>query len=268
MKQLIPFITALVLLVSCGPSPQELASERLETAKELLQDKKFNEAKLIIDSLERVFPDQYEIIAQGQKLLGKVEIIEQQKSLIYYDSLLLLQERDFQELKKHFVYKAGNPGQYTHKRQQVSNSYDRSYIQAHVDDQGKFYISSRFHGKKNIHHHSIKVYNEGLFAETSIIPKGLDNRSFDDGGEVWETVNYRNGTDNGVVSFIVNNSDQRLKVMYKCKNPYYIVMEQYDKDAVRMAYDMGQIILSMKQLKNDLAITKKRVDVLKQQIGL
>lgn len=268
MKQLLPFIFAMVLMVSCGPSPEELASQRLETAKELLQNKNFNEAKLIIDSLKQDYPNQFEIIAQGQKLLGKVEIIEQQKSLIYYDSLLLLQERNIAELKKQFVYKPGNPGYYTHKRQQVSNSYDRSYIQAHVDDQGKFYISSRFHGKSNINHHSIKVYNEGLYAETQIIPKGLDNRSFNDGGEIWETVNYRNGADNGVISFIVNNSDQRLKVMYKCRNPYFIVMEQYDKDAVRMAYDMSQIMLSMKQLNSELNKTKKRVNALKEQLGL
>ncbi len=268
MKQLLPFIIVIVLMVSCGPNPQELATERLEAARELLEENKFNEAKLIIDSLSDAFPDQYEIIAQGQKLLGKVEIIEQQKSLIYFDSLLLLQERNLEELKKHFVYNPGNPGHYTHKRQQVSNSYDRTYIQAHVDDQGKFYISSRYHGTKNIHHHSIKVYNEGLYAETSVIEKGLDNRSFDDGGEVWETVNYRNGTDNGVVSFIVNNSDQRLKVMFKCKNPYYIVMEQYDKDAIRMAYDMSQIILSIKDLKNEVNKTSKRVEDLKRQLEL
>lgn len=45
-------------------------------------------------------------------------------------------------------------------------------------------------------------------------------------------------------------------------------MEKYDKDAVRMAYDMSQIMLSMKQLKGELNRTKKRVDALKEQLGL
>lgn len=268
MRSLLPFVVMFLILVSCGTSPEQLAKLKLEEANSLLKEDKFNEAKLIIDSLSKIYPDEFEVVAAGKKLMLKVELIEQMKSIVFYDSLLLLQEQNFQELKRQFVLKPGDPGQYIHKRQKVSNSYNRTYIQAHVNENGEFYISSRFHGQKNIHHNSIKVYNEGLYAQTAVIEKGINNRSFDDGGEIWETVNYTKGTDNGVVSFIVNNSDDRLKVMYRGRNPHYIVMEKFDKEAVRMAYDLGQIILSIKQLESDLAQTKKRAETLKQQLEI
>lgn len=264
-------LSIVLLFSSCGPSSEEKAQELLKSAQTAIQGQDYNMAKLKIDSIDLLYPNEIETIAQGKHLLLNITLIEQKQSLAYYDTLIVKREKNFEALKKSFVYEAGKfegyAGTYIHKRQQVKNSHDRTYIRAYLDEKGDFYISSRYHGKGHIHHNRIKVYNDGLFAETKAIEENsFDNRSFDDGEDYWETVNYRNGNDNGVVSFIVNNYDQRLKVEFKGKKHHYIVMEQFDKEAIRDAYNLSLIITELTELKKDRKETTERIQKIEQQI--
>lgn len=261
-----------LLITACGPSPEEKAQKLLNTAKYAVEGRDYNLAKLKVDSIDLLYPNEIEMIAEGKRLLLNIELVEQKQSLAYYDTLMDKRQDSFEALKKSFVYKAGKfegyAGTYIHKRQQVKNSHDRSYIRAYLDEKGEFYISSRFHGKGHIHHNRIKVYNEGLFAETKAIDENsFDNRSFDDGEDYWETVNYRNGTDNGVVSFIVNNYDARLKVQFKGKQHHYIVMEQFDKEAIRDAYNLSLVIKELADLTSKRTETEQRIAQIEQQIA-
>ncbi len=268
---IIALVTMLLVLMSCGPNKQERAQALLAEAEMAMGKADYNVARLKVDSINLLYPDQIEEIAAGKKMMARIEITEQKQSLAYYDTLLVTREADFERLKKNFTYKPGKfegyEGTYVHKRQKISNSHDRSYIRAYLDEKGEFYISSRYHGKGHIYHNSIKVYDSGLFAETEQIPeKSFDNRRFDDGEDYWETVNYRNGTDNGVVSFIVNNYDKPLKVQYKGKKHHYIVMESYDKEAIRDAYNLSLVIKEIADLKKNKAEAEKRITTLAKML--
>lgn len=272
MRHFIPSILFLVIvfLSSCGPGEAELAQKKLDYALELLDSNQFNKAKLVIDTLSEEFPSQKELINQGNKLLNRVELKEQMSGLAFYDSLLIIRKKDFEDLKKHFVYKPG-PGEgyvgtFEHKRQQVSNSYNRVYIKAMVDEDGSFYISSKYHGKSYIGHNALKIYDQGIFAETLEVPEGIDNRRFDDGEEKWESVNYKGEYDNGAAMFIVNNADKNLKAMFKGRKPYYIVLEQFDKDAVKYAFSLSQVINEINRLEENIKTTEERIEELKKNI--
>ena len=260
-----------VIMTACGPSKDELAKTLLNEAEIAMEQANFNQAKLKVDSINLLFPDQIEMIAAGQHMMQRIALDEQQKSLAYYDTLLLTRQADFDRLVKSFVYEKGKfegyAGTYIHKRQQVKNSHDRSYVRAYLDEKGEFYISSRYHGKGHIHHNCIKVYDAGVFAETEeIAESSFDNRSFDDGEDYWETVNYRNGADDGVVGFIVNNYDKTLKVEFKGKQHHYIVMESYDKEAIRDAYNLSLVIKEIIDLKLNKVDSEKRIEQLEKAI--
>jgi len=266
------FVFAAALITACGPSKEELAQALLGSAETAMEASDFNAAKLKVDSINLLYPDEIEVIAAGQAMMQRIELDEQKQSLNYYDTLLVKRQADFDRLVKSFVYKEGKfegyAGTYIHKRQQVKNSHDRSYVRAYLDEKGEFYISSRYHGKGHIYHNSIKVYDSGLFAETEqIAESSFDNRSFDDGEDYWETVNYRNGTDNGVVGFIVNNYDKTLKVEFKGKKHHYIVMESYDKEAIRDAYNLSLVIKELADLKASKAAAEKRVEQLQKALS-
>lgn len=270
-KSILSIIAVAVLVVACGPSKQELAQKLLSEAQQAVSSNDYNSARLKVDSINLLYPDQIEEIAAGQKMMMQIELTQQQQSLAYYDTLLVKRNGDFEKLKKSFVYQPGKfegyAGTYIHKRQQVQNSHDRSYVRAYLDEKGEFYISSRYHGKGHIHHHSIKVYDAGLFAETNQISESsFDNRTFDDGEDFWETVNYRKGADNGVVSFIVNNYDKTLKVQFKGKKHHFIVMESYDKEAIRDAYNLSLVIKELDELNKNKTQAEKRISQLKNQL--
>jgi len=273
MKQLnkLSLILPLLLMVACGPSKQELAQALLEDAQMAIDSSDYYLARLKVDSINLLYPNQIEEVAAGKKMMWRIELTEQKQSLAYYDTLLVQRQKDFERLKKNFVYQAGKfegyEGTYIHKRQRIANSHDRTYLRAYLNEKGEFYISSRYHGKSHIYHNSIKVYDAGLFAESEEIPESsFDNRRFDDGEDYWETVNYRNGSDNGVVSFIVNNYDKRLKVEFKGKKHYYIVMEQFDKEAIRDAYNLSLIIKEIDELTKSKDEAEKRIAALEKNI--
>lgn len=273
IKSIVLLILSAIVISACGPSNEELASALLVEAEAAMTSSNFNEAKLKVDSINLLYPKQIEVIASGQSMMQRIELHEQKVSLAFYDTLLVSRQADFDRLVKSFVYKEGKfegyAGTYIHKRQQVKNSHDRSYIRAYLDEKGEYYISSRFHGKGHIHHNSIKVYDAGLFAETQKIPESsFDNRSFDDGEDFWETVNYRNGTDNGAVSFIVNNYEKTLKVEYKGKKHHYIVMESFDKEAVRDAYNLSLVIKEIAELNTNISEAEKRIEQLKKALKI
>ncbi len=270
-KSIITLIILSILAIACGPSKQELAQKLLTEAGEAMSTNDYNSARLKVDSINLLYPEQIEEIAAGQKMMLQIELTQLQQSLTYYDTLLIKRNDESETLKKNFVFQSGKfegyVGTYIHKRQQVGNSHDRSYVRAYLDEKGEFYISSRYHGKSHISHNSIKVYDAGLFAETEkIAESSFDNRAFDDGEDCWETVNYRNGTDNGVVSFIVNNYDKTLKAQFIGKKHYYIVLESYDKEAIRDAYNLSLIIKEINELTKNKAEAEKRISTLKNQL--
>ncbi len=269
MKKGLIILVATLVLVACNQqkTPKQLAQKKLETAKVLLQQEKFSEAKLHIDSISMLYPNEVYEINEGKLLLNEVELKEQFKSRTFLDSTLNVRNAQLEKLKKDFVLKPGgiqaNSGRYVHKRQQVSNSYDRTFVKAYLDESGTFYISSKYAGKSFINHNQIKVYDEGLFAETEVVPvDGIENRRYSDDGMCWETVHYRHDTDNEVAQFIVNNFNQRLKVMFKGGKPYYIVMEKYDKEAIRDAYLMSMLMKETQELSKQLKDTQKRIEEL------
>lgn len=269
MKKSLIVLIGLILLVSCSSkkTPKQLATQHLENAKVLMADGKFMAAKLQIDSISLLYPNQTNEINQGVLLLNEVELKEQRQSKLFLDSAIQVRNAQLEKLGKDFILKPGGvqykSGRYEHKRQQVKNSYDRTFVKAYLDEKGTFFISSKYAGKSFIYHNQIKVYNEGLYAETQVVPEdGIENRRYTDDGMCWETVHYRHETDNQVAEFIVNNFDKRLKVMYKGKKPYYIVMEQYDKEAIRDAYLMSKLMKETQELDQQLKDTQKRIEEL------
>lgn len=273
MNRILLYVLVVLMAVSCGPNKKELASALLQEAQVAMVGSDFNRAKLKVDSINLLFPDQIEEVVEGQRMMQRIELDEQELSLGYYDTILVKRKTSFEELKSAFVYQKGKfegyAGTYIHKRQQVKNSHDRCYVRAYLDEKGDFYISSRFHGKGHIQHNSIKVYDDGLFAKTAEIPSSsFDNRTFDDGEDYWETVNYRDGSDNGVVSFVVNNYDSRLKVQFIGKKHHYIVMESFDKEAIRDAYNLSLVIKEIAEMETSKTATEERIAELKKALDL
>jgi hypothetical protein len=265
-------ISLLIILVisSCGPSRREQADNKLEEAALLKDSGRFNLAKLKLDTIIHQYGDLTESVAEARHLLDNITYLEQQRSLAYLDSLILLKEKELNPLLKNFI-KSDEYGSQTiliHRRQRPENSYGRTFIRAHLDTSGEFYISSRYHGTEWIRHNQIKVYNAGESVTSEVISEdGFNNRCFEDGGDKWEIVNYMKGADNGIIDFIASNVDKPLKVQFIGKKYYYIVMEQYDKEAIRDGYETSFVLKELSGLRKNRENIKKELQRLSDKLN-
>jgi len=264
MKKLFPYIVLGILIFAsaCGPSDEDKARVKLNLAQELLQKQDTATALVQLDSIATLYPEaSYSINAAGNIAKQvRFEVMEQKENEL--DSLKVTLE----ELEKNFVTEKTEFDRYTqyiHKRQTFKRAWDRSYIQVHLDERGDLYLSSNYHGDHWLNHVGLRVYDSGEDAVTDSIPLGTpDNHHSDFMEAVWEKVSYRNGKDNGVIEFIANHVDRNLKAVFLGKEYYYIILETYDKEAVRDALALSKAIKKKKtQLENEVKALQKKLNI-------
>ena len=92
-----------LLLAGCDDGGEKKAQENLRKAEAALEKENFNEAKLQIDSVRILYPKAFEARKQGVKLMQRVDLKEQQKSLVYLDSMMVLKQAQLDSVKGNFV---------------------------------------------------------------------------------------------------------------------------------------------------------------------
>ena len=68
----------------------------------------------------------------------------------------------------------------------------------------------------------------------------------------WEKVSYTNGKDNGVIQFIAENSERNLKAVFLGQRMYFIVLEKFDKQAVKDALALSNALKLKTQLEKEI----------------
>lgn len=247
--------------VSCGPSDEEKARIKMNMAKTFLQKNDTTNALLQLDSIVKLYPEAIYSVNAAKNLTNEINFDLLQKSEAELDSV----KKQITRLEKSFVKEKtefDRYAQYTHKRQTFKRAWDRSYIQIHLDERGELYLSSNYHGKEWLNHTGLRVYDNGEDAKTEKIPIGDVNNHRSDFMEAkWEKVSYRNGKDNGVIEFIANNVDRRLKAVFLGDRYYYIILETYDKEAVRDALALSKAIKKRTRLEKRVKSLQKKLNI-------
>ncbi|MDX8338316.1 hypothetical protein SLH46_03910 [Draconibacterium sp. IB214405] len=251
----------LIIFVSCGPSDEDKARVKIDLAKNLLAKNDTAAAINQLDSISILFPEAVYSANAAKNLLQEVRFQVMQRKEAELDSV----EVQVAELEKSFVKEKTEFDRYTqyiHKRQTFKRAWDRSYIQVHLDERGELYLSSNYHGENWLNHTGLRVYDSGDDAKTEEIPVGsTDNHRSDFMEAKWEKVSYRNGKDNGVMEFIANNVDRNLKAVFLGKEYYYIILETYDKEAVRDALALSKAIKKRNSLEQEIKALGQKINI-------
>ncbi|MFC2097272.1 hypothetical protein ACFLSI_02945 [Bacteroidota bacterium] len=255
-------------LTSCVDSEEKAADEKLESVKALIRDTEYEAAKIMLDSMEILYPEQYSILNESRKLNELVTLSINETKLSELKTELDSQLSSVEALKKNFIYipaAQNRPGDYEFKRQTARNSFNRIFLKAHLNDNGEFYISSNYYGNTWLSHTYIRVYDADLLAVSDTIRlSNPDNIKYEDGKNRWEEVSYKNGRDNGVVDLIIKHSDKKLKVRFSGKQFYWIVMEEFDKQAVKEGYELAQVLKRIYNLKTQISDCTEKIKRLKK----
>lgn len=253
MKKLIILVCSTLLLTSCGNDAEKKAGERLLTAQAAFERGDYNEAKLQLDSIKLLYPKAFDVRHQGNRLMEKVELKEQQQSLVYLDSMLLLKQKEIEAIKGEYTLEKNaeyqRVGNYFWPTQTVEKNLHRSYLRFQVNEQGVMTMTSIYCGGSNIHHFAVKVIApDGTFAET---PTSKDSYETTDLGEKIEKADYIMGADGNVMGFLYLNRDKNIKVEYIGDRKYNTVMSPSDRQALAGIYELSQILSSIEQIKKE-----------------
>ena len=242
----------IVLMVSCGPSEEEKARTKLNFAQALLEKHDTAAALIQLDSISKLYPEAMYAVNSAKNLTNQINFELLQKSETELDSLnakIETLEQSFTQEKTQY----DRYTQYIHKRQTFDRAWKRSFIQVHLDERGELYLSSNYHGETPLDHYALRVYDSGDAAKTDSIPVGdVDNHQSDFMEAKWEKVTYRNGRDSGVIEFIAQNADRNLKAAFLGKRHYYIILETYDKEAVKDALALSKALKRKTALQAEL----------------
>ena len=99
-RHIIPFLASALLLIGCGESPQEQAEQLAEQAAACCEDGRLDEARMLIDSLCRTYPDMVEARKAALRLHQDVELKIAQQELARTDSVLVVANRELEALQQ------------------------------------------------------------------------------------------------------------------------------------------------------------------------
>ena len=267
MKKVILLACLCCTLFSCE-DVEKKAGEKLQAAREAFELGNYNEAKILIDSIKMLYPKAFETRRAGIGLMQEVELKEQEKSLVYLDSMLQAKQKDFDAIKGKYTFEKDaeyqNIGNYLHPSQVIEKNLHRSFLRFQVDENGVMSMTSIYCGAHTIHHVAVKVTPpDGSFAET---PAAKDSYETTDLGEKIEKADFKLGEDGNVMGFLYLNKDKNIKVNYQGERPYSITMTAADRQALASVYELAQLLSSMTEIKKNMEEANLKIEFVKKKM--
>ncbi len=267
MKKAVFLACLCCTLFSCS-NVEKKAGEKLRAAREAFQHGDYSEAKIQIDSIKILYPKAFETRREGIGLMQQVELKEQEKTLVYLDSMLQDKQKEVDALKKNYTFEKDaeyqRTGNYLHPSQVIEKNLHRSYLRFQVDETGVMSMTSIYCGPHNIHHLAVKVTApDGSFAET---PASKDSYETTDLGEKIEKADYKLGEDGNVIAFLNLNKDKNIRVNYLGERSYATVMTPNDRKAVAAVYELAQLLSSITEIKREMEEANLKIEFVKRKI--
>lgn len=254
-------------LFSCS-NVEKKAGEKLQAAREAFKRGDYSEAKIQIDSIKILYPKAFETLREGIGLMQQVELKEQEKTLVYLDSMLQEKQKEVDAIKKNYTFEKDAEyqkiGNYLHPSQVIEKNLHRSYLRFQVDETGVMSMTSIYCGPHNIHHLAVKVTApDGSFAET---PASKDSYETTDLGEKIEKADYKLGEDGNVIAFLNLNKDKNIRVHYLGERSYATVMTPNDRKAVAAVYELAQLLSSITEIKKNMEEANLKIEFVKRKM--
>ena len=243
-------ILALSLLAGCGDGGEKEAQVRLQKAEAALPQDNFSEAKLQIDSIKMLHPKAFEARSQGIKLMQQVDLKEQQKTLVYLDSMMQVKQLQLDSIKGNFVLEKDTAyqeiGNWFYPTQVVEKNVGRSFLRAQVSELGEMALTSIYCAGGKLNHTSVKVSVGDTFAET---PMTKDSYTTTDLGRTIEKADYKVGEDGGVAGFIVANADKNIQLTFIGDKTWRTAMQKNDRKAFVELTELARILSGMEEIR-------------------
>ena len=266
MNKILTLVSIIIILISCNSrkAKEEQADKRLIYIQLLIDKTSYNAAKLEIDSFHSLFP----MLIEKRRIAAALEdtIIrrESTRSLNYCDSILPSKIQAMDSIQKNFRFEKDKKyqeiGNFVYKTEQTESNATRTYLKAYVDENADFYLVSNYCGRK-IEQQSVEISVGDLFAHTDTISiSDPNNYRFDDGGSHFESLIFKNESQNGVVEFIAQSTSKTMKVTLYGKKSYVYYLSEADKKAIVETYHLWKVKKDVVQLQREIKKATLRIE--------
>lgn len=254
-------------LLSCGDNGVKKAEQLLEKAQRSFEKGQFSEAKLQIDSIKVLYPKAFEVRKKGIKLMQQVDLKEQEKTLVYLDSMMTTKVAQFDSIKSHFVLEKDTAyqevGNYFYPTQTVEKNIGRTFLRAQVSEQGEMTMTSIYCAGGNIHHTAVKV---SVGEDAAVTPTSKDIYETTDLGRPIEKADYKLGEDGGVVAFIIQHKDQNVQLQFIGDKTYRTAMQSNDRKAFVELSNLARILSGIEQIKKEQKEANRKIEFVKRKM--
>ena len=263
-------LTTLVLaalLTACG-SDDKKAGELFQRAELSFADGDYSLAKLQIDSIRTLYPKAFDVRKSAVRLMQQVDLKEQQKTLVYLDSVMAVKQAELDSIKGRFVLEKDTAyqevGNYFYPTQVVEKNIGRSFLRGQVNELGEMSLTSIYCAGGNIHHTAVKVTAGDLFAET---PASLDSYETTDLGKAIEKADYKLGNDGGVIAFLVANRDKKnIRLEFIGDRNYKTLMHPNDVKAVAELSELARVLSAIEEIKKEQKEANLKIKFVKRKM--
>ncbi len=245
------------LFSACAKSDAELAAERVEHARVLVQDNQLNQAKMELDSVHVLYPKEIAARRLAKSLSDSIVYIEAQRTLAYSDSMLNVLLPQVDPLLKKFRYekndKYEDEGKYVHYLLKTTSNTARCYLQCYVSDQRKTILKSYYFGAKRLQQERITLTANDMNVEFT-----GSHHAFE--AEGWyEILTLDEEHALQLLNFISAHRNDRIKVTLAGKSNYIYYLQANEKEALEQTYLLGTLMRDIRRLEENINIANKQI---------
>lgn len=262
-----------LLCWSCkGPSAEQEARKRVDTAREMVAEGNLEAAKVELDSVHILYRQQVNVRREAKALQDTITLLEAERTAAYADSMLQILLPQVDPLLKLFRYekdeKYEDHGQYVSRRLQTTSNTERCFVQAYVGDNRLTRVKSYFYGAAPLCQTSCELCI--MPAEDCNAWTGSEHHF--DTGEFHSILTMEDEPAIEMLAFIAGNKDARIRVRLQGKTttgkqaaPYTYFLSQNDKEALAETLQLATLFHDINRLEEMLNSSKKTVEKLQMR---
>lgn len=256
-------------MAACGTSKEEQgAKDMLEQATDSFNNKNYNEALEILDSLQFIYPEQTAVRREAMALRPIVIEKATQGELEACDSLIKLAQEKYEQAKGKMTF-INNPelveGYWVATSVAKNNFMESTGLQGRVDQSGDFYLISEVNGAGNLHHTSITLaLPSGESASSGLVPYDGE-LNYRIGGS--ETVTFSWVKADEIGRFAAEHAGQSMTLTFNGENgkTKKITLKEKDTMALADAFNMAHAQKEGKALTGNRALLEKKLELARSQ---
>ena len=273
MKHLIILVST-IFFISCSNNGKQ-ATILYEEAEAAYEKGQYNNAKVLLDSINNNYKDCIEVRKLSQLLMYKINLEIEKNTLAETSALMEKTVAVVNEsVQKYFGYEKSEYdelGRYIYKGTEIENNVQRSYIHAAVSEYGVTQLISTYSGGKNINHSALKIISSnGESIVTNTIPyNDGSNYQYVIDGTHYESVTYQGENDNGALAFIASHADDKglYGVLIGEKKEVNVAISLKEREALAASYELGIVLSEQLRYSQQNKVSQGKIQLFEAKIA-